>query len=125
MIGAKELADKAAHLEQCGDNKDEKEIKEHTPSLLALYRSYEEKLASVVIRPPEELPKLEESKYKEALGAIYEFAKSYDFNAIDSIMEMLNAYSVPNGEEQRYEEIKKCVRAGDSVSLQKILQEQV
>ena len=109
MIGAKELGEMAAHMEACGDKQDSVEIENKTPELLALYRSYLDKLKVVSEAQAEYLPPVE-------------FAKTFDFNAIDSIIEMIDGYSIPDELSEQYQEIKRLVRAGDSDALLKLLE---
>jgi HPt (histidine-containing phosphotransfer) domain-containing protein len=122
LIGATGLSELAAHLERCGDEQNAAEIEEKTPALLELYRSYLQKLSSVAPEKHEEdKPVIDAARYQEALVAIKECAASFDFNALDSIMEMLDAYAVPPEEVKKFSEIKRCVRAGDSSALLKLL----
>ena len=57
----------------------------------------------------------------EALAAIKEFAGSFDFNAIDSIIESIDGYKIPPEEVNRYTEIKRLSRGGDSAALLELL----
>ena len=120
LIGALELSEKAAYLEKCGDDENMDEINKKTAELLALYRSYIQKL-SVLDRGQEKKQPIDPKRYAEAIQAIKEFTLSFDFNAIDSIIDMLEAYSVPKEEEERYTEIKKCTRGGDRKALMGLL----
>ncbi|MCR5762397.1 MAG: response regulator, partial [Treponema sp.] len=48
LIGALTLSKDAEYLEKCGNDMNESEIQAKTPELLSLYRSYKDRLASVV-----------------------------------------------------------------------------
>lgn len=133
LIGAVLLGEKAAALEKTGDvatdgantqdgTDAEERIQNDTPALLELYRSYLEKLAPVVKKQDgEQKEVISRERLLEAISAIKEYACSYDFNAIDSIIEMIEPFAVPKECEQWYNEIKHCVRAGDSEALQDLL----
>ncbi len=122
LIGAVELGNQAAYLEKCGDEQNLAEIELKTPGLLSLYRSYLVKLAPAF--PAGEAVKKSElplERYNEAMVAVKEYAASFDFNAIDSIMEMLDSYEIPKSQLKKFAEIKRCVRAGDSAALLELL----
>ena len=123
LIGAIELSKKAAYLEKCGDEKNEAEILAKTPELLELYRSYLKKLAPLNPEPEAEglEPLLEEDKFKEAMSAIKEFAASFDFNAADSVIQMLDGYEIPESGKEIYKKVKQYIRAGDSAAILKAL----
>ncbi|MBO4319091.1 MAG: response regulator, partial [Treponema sp.] len=120
LIGALELSEKAAYLEKCGDEGNIDEINKKTKELLELYRSYILKL-SVLDKGQEKKQPIDKKRYSEAIQAIKEFTLSFDFNAIDSIIDMLESYSVPKEEEERYSEIKRCARGGDRKALMELL----
>lgn len=120
LIGALELSEKAAYLEKCGDEENLEEINAKTADLLELYRSYVQKLA-VLDKGKEKKQRIDKKRYGEAIQAIKEFTLSFDFNAIDSIIDALESYSVPPEEEQRYLEIKRCARGGDRKALMELL----
>ncbi|MBP5441678.1 MAG: response regulator [Treponema sp.] len=120
LIGALELSEKAAYLEKCGDEGNIDEIDKNTGSLLELYRSYVLKLSDLDKGQEKKKP-IEKERYAEAIQAIKEFTLSFDFNAIDSIIDMLEAFSVPPEEEERYGKIKRCARGGDRKALMELL----
>ena len=120
LIGALELSEKAAYLEKCGDEGNIEEINEKTAELLEIYRSYVQKL-SFLDKGQTKKPPIEPARYAEAIQAIKEFTLSFDFNAIDSIIDTLETYSIPAKEEQRYLEIKRCARGGDRKALMELL----
>lgn len=131
LIGAMELSEQAAFLEKCGDEAkigDQEAlalIKEKTPQLLELYKSYHKKLASLLGIPqsPQEdtRPQIESAKLEEALSALKEVVSVFDFDSADAIMEELEKYSMPAEYKDRYEKIRKAVQAVDKVEIMKLL----
>ncbi len=130
LIGAMELSEQAAYLEKCGDEKNEAEIEAKTPALLTLYRSYAEKLSPLYPKDSgqqdgkkasKEL--IEEQKFSEAMSALREYAQSFDFNAADSIVQMLDGYEIPDSKKEFYEQIKQYIRSGDSAAIVEALKE--
>ena len=87
----------AAHLEECGNNEDEEQIREKTPQLLELFRSYNEKLSAIVPDASEDdLPEIEEKDLKNAFRDMRELLEAYDFDTADGIMDMLAGYRIPD-----------------------------
>ncbi|MBP5174282.1 MAG: response regulator [Treponema sp.] len=123
LIGALELSEQAAYLEKCGDEQNEAEINAKTADMLTLYRSYIDKLSALEDQEDNDSGKepLPMERYMEALAAIKEFAGSFDFNAIDSIIESIDGYKIPPEEVNRYTEIKRLSRGGDSAALLELL----
>jgi len=129
LIGAPELSEKAAFLEQCGDEAkigDEEAISliaQNTEPLLALYKSYLQKLAPLFGKTPQEnsLPEINQEKLEEALSALKEVVSVYDFDSADAIMEELAKYSIPADFAEKYKAIKKAVQSVDQNEIMTLL----
>ena len=122
LIGAGKLSADAAFLEKCGDRADEAEIVSKTPALLSDYRAYKNHLAALCAPAPR-VPKSEISakELDDALKSIKECAAAFDFDTLDTIMEMLDGYSLPSEREGLLKELKAAVRAVDSAKILEIL----
>lgn len=124
FIGARRLSDDAAYLERMGNKKNTDEIREKTPALLALYRSYLEKLSAI---DPDQSPEADareeitEEDLLDAYGEIRLFAEDYDFDGIDAIMEALSEYRIPQEMQERHKQIRTCVTNVDREGLLKLL----
>lgn len=124
LIGAKQLSEDAAYLENCGNEQKADEIAERTPGLLSLYRSYQEKLAAVNPQADhEELakPELPEEDFAEALMGMKEFIEAYDFDSADKIMKMLDGYKIGSPLREKYDKIKELMAAVDRDALLALL----
>ncbi len=122
LIGAMELSSMAAHLEDCGNNEEEKEIREKTPELLELFRSYNEKLSAIKGRTSEEeLPEIGTDELNSAFGDMKELLEAYDFDTADGIMNMLSEYRIPEEYKEKYEKVRTLMSAVDRDELIKIL----
>ncbi|MBR0171849.1 MAG: response regulator [Lachnospiraceae bacterium] len=124
FIGARKLSDDAAYLERMGNKKNTDEIREKTPALLALYRSYLEKLSAIdPDQSPEEDAREEitEEDMSDAYGEIRLFAEDYDFDGIDAMMETLAEYRIPQDQQARFRQIRTCVTNVDREGLLKLL----
>ena len=124
LIGALELSDMAAYLEQCGNEENETEIAEKTPELLLLYRSYTEKLSAIEEKKDDaSLPMIPEEELKGALSDMRELLEAYDFDTADGIMQMLSEYSIPESYREKYERVRELMAAVDRDELLKILED--
>ncbi len=122
LIGAMELSKMAGHLEDCGNAEDEAEIKEKTPELLSLFRSYKEKLAAADQGPSEEdLPEIPADQLLSAFGDMKELLDAYDFDTADGIMEMLSQYRIPAEHKEKYAKVRELMSAVDRDGLLEIL----
>ncbi len=123
LIGAMELSEMAAHLEDCGNSEDAKEIEEKTPQLLQLFRSYNDKLAPINSDVNEdELPEIAADELEGAFGDMKELLEAYDFDTADGIMAMLSEYRIPEGYREKYEKVKLLMSAVDRDELIKVLE---
>lgn len=130
LIGAQTLSENAAHLEMCGDKAENNEapsiieIKEKTPELLTLYRSYIPKLARILGEASEnkaELPLIEKEKLEDAYSALKEVVSVFDFDSADAIIEELSKYSVPPDCAEKFKKLKKAVQSVDQTGILQLL----
>lgn len=111
IIGAKLLSEMAKRMEDAGNAGEIGQIKEETPSLLSLYRSFAEKLAPLCSskqREEEKVP-IDEVALKEAYDTLKEFVASFDYDSVMFVLESLEGYRLPEGEEKRYQSFKAAV----------------
>ncbi|MCR5775590.1 MAG: response regulator [Lachnospiraceae bacterium] len=140
LIGAGELSDRALEMENAGNAYQKaladpdpeaagmilKEIREKTPVLLDLYRSYIDKLSPAISRAEsgktdETLPVISDGELKEMLMGIREFAEAFDMDSVDSVMKMLEGYTIPGEKEQQIDSLKKAVRNVDRDAILSLL----
>ena len=124
LIGAMELSQMAAQLEECGNSEDEEQIQEKTSRLLELFRSYNEKLSAINEGVNEDdLPEIAQYELKNALRDMRELLEAYDFDTADGIMDMLSGYRIPDEYKDKIIEIKKLMSAVDRDALLVLLEE--
>ena len=121
LIGACQLSADAAYLEKCGDSENEEEIREKTPALLALYRSYKEHLAAIHKDDEEEKEEMSEEEYQDAMKSIKECAEAFDFDTIDTILSMLSAYSPPKAHKEEFATLSRAAHDVDQAAILKLL----
>lgn len=120
LIGAMELSAQAAYLESCADNGNVDEIKAKTSDLLKLYRSYKEKLA--VTSEDSDLPLISDSQLDEAFSNIKEMVEIFDFDTADSIMKMLEGYSIPFEKQEVFLKLQKLMVKVDREGILELLE---
>jgi signal transduction histidine kinase/CheY-like chemotaxis protein len=127
VIGASELSNLAAFLEQCGLNSDVDEIERRTPELLENYRQYMEYLAPLIEEASgdseEDMnkPLIEPEELKGALTSLREFVEGSYFDSADDVVSMMDDYRMPDDFKGTYKEIKKLLAAVDRDGLLDIL----
>ena len=122
IIGAMELSKQAAYLEKCGDKEEISEIKEKTPDLLELYRSYKEKLSCVCEKNSDEKkPEIQLGELEEAFGNIKELLQAYDYDSANELVNMLDGYSIPDEYQEKYMKVKELMAAVDTQQLIEML----
>lgn len=126
VLGAMELSNLAAYLEQCGNNKDAHEIERRTPELLELYRKYSDYLSPLIDgnegeEEDESKPLIEPEELKGALRSLREFVEGSYFDSADDVVSMMDDYRMPDDFKDTYKEIKRLLSAVDRDGLLKIL----
>ncbi len=121
LIGALELPEMAAHLEDMGNIGNCAEISKLTPTLLERYRSYKENLSDIVVEEDTNLPEIPEEQLESAFKDMKELIEAYDFDTADSIMLMLKDYTIPSNCKNKYNKVKELMSAVDRDGLLKIL----
>ncbi len=117
LIGATELSDFARELEKKGDEADAHTIREKTPALLSLYKTYKEHLASFSKNEKAEKPLIQKDELLNAYDALRESTLAFDFSTVDKIIEEIDSYSLPKDEVEKFERIKKQTQAIDQAGI--------
>ncbi|SDZ87791.1 Signal transduction histidine kinase [Pseudobutyrivibrio sp. ACV-2] len=112
LVGAMELSDMAAELEQLGNEEKLEFIREKNPGLIARYLSYKDSL-SACVKENEVLPEISVDVLKDAYRDIKELVEAYDFDTAESIMNMLKEYSIPAEVKENHEKLEKLMREVD------------
>ncbi|WP_155834318.1 hybrid sensor histidine kinase/response regulator [Butyrivibrio sp. VCD2006] len=127
VIGAMELSNLAAYLEQCGNKRDKDEIERRTPELLESYRAYSYYLKALIDEASGETeedlnkPLIEPEELKGALKSLREFVEGNYFDSADDVVSMMDDYRMPDDFKSTYKEIKRLLSAVDRDGLLEIL----
>lgn len=123
LIGAKELSERARRLESAGNNGYLEEIAVNTPALLALYRSYAEKLAPLITSKESgaDKPAIDEAELKEAFETLREVTVAFDYDSLKFVLDSLAEYRLPEDVKEKYEAIREAARQPDWERIRELL----
>jgi signal transduction histidine kinase/CheY-like chemotaxis protein/HPt (histidine-containing phosphotransfer) domain-containing protein len=121
LIGAAQLSQMAAELEEYGNEENEEKISEMTPQLLSLFRSYSDKISAIEPKRDDDLPVIDVESLEGAFSDMKELLEAYDFDTADGIMNMLSDYRIPDEYRDKYDEVKELMAAVDRDALLELL----
>jgi len=123
LVGATKLSKDAAYLEKCGNDENAAEIDAKTPDLLALYRSYKDKLSAANEDETSDDDKelISEDELESAFSDMKELLEAYDFDTADGIMDMLETYKIPDSKKEKFLKVKELMAAVDRDALLELL----
>lgn len=108
IIGATALSQLAAALEDAGNQEDTVRITNATPELLRRYRKLVTDLEGI-LDSGEDKPEIDSDSLKDALMSIKEMVEGFDFDSVDSVMEELKKYRMPEDFKENYSKLKTLV----------------
>ena len=124
IIGAGELSQLAADLEQAGNANDTAKIQADTPKLFQLYAACEDvlqplapaKTDAAAVKEP-----LSMADLQEAYAALKELATTFDYDSVQFVLEDLQDKEPPAEEREHYEAVCQAARKPDWLALKKLL----
>ncbi|MBQ9361318.1 MAG: response regulator [Lachnospiraceae bacterium] len=105
IIGAAELSERARLLEAAGDARQLDVIKDDTPALLALYRSYEESL-SPIAEQSDDLPEAPIETIGDAYKSLGEFVEAMDYETSRMVLDSMREYRLPAEDKERFDRLQ-------------------
>ena len=125
IIGASELSERAARLEDAGNRLAVEEIENDTPALLSLYHACADALGPLQEAKADdaELPEIDSAALHEAYAAVGEMAASFDYDSIQFVLAELAKNRVPKEEAERYARLVDAAKKPDWDALKKVLEE--
>ncbi|SFQ32780.1 Signal transduction histidine kinase [Lachnospiraceae bacterium XBB1006] len=122
IIGAKELSEMAATLEDAGKRGDLEFINAHNRELLSLFTSYKEPLEAFIRRKGEqEKALIEPEMLADAYLAMKEFCDTMDYDAMEMVLESIMQYQLPKEEEGRMDNVIRLMKQLDWDGIKEIL----
>lgn len=104
MIGALELSELFYQMEQLGNANETEQIKERTPEVLALYRSYKAVLAEYG-KTNENSRQVSIEEMKQTLRRLHDAVDSFDLDEADNAMKELETYAFPEDMQPMLEQL--------------------
>ncbi|MBR1877336.1 MAG: Hpt domain-containing protein, partial [Lachnospiraceae bacterium] len=122
LVGALELSSQAAHLEECGNNGDIREIRDKLPALTGLLRKYTYLLASlagVTLSQTDEAdkPDIDPDEIEGAFLSIKDYAEAFDFDGAENIINELEKYKLPEKYRDKVKKLSEMIRNIDRDGL--------
>lgn len=109
MIGACELSELAKELESFGEEENLQALKEKTPIMLELYRSYKQILLPYIDKEEASKKTISTDEWISYLQQIYQYVDTFDFDGVDRVMEQLDEYQVPACIQDQMQKLRICV----------------
>ena len=105
QIGAMELSEMAADLEQAGKDRNIDYIREHTEHALEKYLAYEPVLAGLFAEEEnaenaEDKPEADKNELLALIESIYEITDNLDFDALEEVSNKINGFSYPDDQKE-------------------------
>ena len=109
MIGAMELSELFYQMEQLGNAGEESKLKERTPEVLELYRSYKKALEKYGRTSQEGQECVSSEKMQQALMRLHDAMDTFDLDEADSAMKELETYAFPMDMQPMVEQLSAYV----------------
>lgn len=126
QVGATELADLAARMEQAGNNKDTKFIRANHGKMLEKYQEYEA-ILSEYLDSPDKAINIKENYDKDRLLNLLEGMQQavddLDMDAMDKIAGQMEQMAIPSGQQQCFTMMKNAVEDLDVETCETVVAE--
>ena len=96
-------------MEQLGNAGEKQEIEQGMPQLLALYRSYKNKLSEYVRTSEENLVEVSAETIRHTLMRLHDAVDTFDLDAADQAMKELDTYALPEAMQPMAEQLRVYV----------------
>ena len=105
MIGAMELSGLFYEMEQLGNAGDKEQLKERTPAVLELYRSYKPILAEYAKEEETDKEKVSADVIRDTLMKLHDAMDAFDLDAADSALKELKRYELSDDMQPMLEQL--------------------
>ena len=109
MIGAMELSGLFFEMEQLGNAGEEQQIRERTPAVLELYRSYKPILAEYAKEEDGDKEKASPAVMRETLMRLHDAMDTFDLDEADNALKELKRYELPDDLQPMLEQLDVLV----------------
>ncbi len=123
IIGAKELSQLCASLEDAGNREDKGFIDANTEKLLSDYAEYKVKLSRMQEEENNDtnLEEIPESELKDAYDALLDVIPQMDYDSVEMILEGLKSYRLHKEDGEKMAELGRLLKAFDWDAMEKLM----
>ncbi len=125
IVGALQLSEMAAALEEAGNRGDRAYIDEHTGRLLEEYRAFKDKLADLGTSQPaadeEGKEEISQAELADAYSALADVIPQMDYDAVEMILSELSEYKLPEDDAKKMAEMAKLLKKFDWDAMEALL----
>jgi signal transduction histidine kinase/CheY-like chemotaxis protein len=126
IVGALKLFEDAQKMEEAGKAEDRKYIDQHLDELMEDYRSFKNLLDKVSQAPSDIDPRttvIASEELSDAYKTIKEYAEKMDYDSVETVLEQIKEYLLPEQDAFVMTEIEKALRALDFEHITEILKD--
>ena len=126
IIGDLEMSKRCEDLEKAGNNEDVAFIKENTPTMVADYRAYKDKLARIMDKPEEveeEKKEISLEELQDAYDALKELVPNMDYDSVEMILSQLKEYKLPPKDEEVFKELQTMLKLFQWDEMEELLKQ--
>ena len=123
LIGAMDISNRAAYLEEMGNKGEIETINKLTPDFLNDLLELKLRISSILGEDKDSdnaKKEIDVESLKEAFRSLHELVEAFDFDGVDSIMDMLEKYTIPPEYEDIYNSLIPLVAAVDIDGINKL-----
>ena len=114
IVGATQLSELAASLEDAGNRNDMEFITANTQKLLDDYEAFKEKLSGIHSgEDNEDKEPIGDDELKDAYEALGEVIPQMDYDSVEMILEQLNEYRLPDADAVKIAKLSKMLKSFD------------
>ena len=123
IIGATKLSSLAQKLEDAGNNKDMTFINDNVREFLSDYEAFKNKLERIKKKDDNNDDKepIEPDMLQDAYSALNDVVEQMDLDAVEMIVDELDAYKLPDEDAKRLNELKSCIKKIDWDGIEKVI----
>ena len=123
IIGAMKLYKDCKLMEDAGNRRDMEYISANKDKLMMDYRSFREKLKGLRKDEDDNSDKslIPEEELNDAYEALKELVPQMDYDSVEMILDQLNEYALPDGDDERIRELLRLLKLFDWDAMEQLL----
>ena len=126
IVGANELSERCAKMEEAGNSSDRAYIDENHPGLICDFETLKGKLSRLRDEDSEDTAGKEmipDDVLKDAYASLKDTISQMDYDSVEMILSEVDSYDLPNKDKERFAEFNRKLKAVDWEGLEKLIGE--